>query len=101
MLGVVYPRSLLYFVSGLTEDSTDEPILGMQRFLSGTAPFDDPHLLKVREYVHDTQSARYAPSVWGRINSGALEGFRTSSESHGGFDDDVDTRASLAYLIAQ
>lgn len=101
MLGVIYPYSLLYFVSGLIEDSTDEPILGMQRFLSGAAPFDEPHLLKVREYVQDTASARYAPAVWGKINAGALEGFRTSSESHGGFDDDADTLASLKYLIAQ
>jgi hypothetical protein len=101
LLGAFYPRSLLYFVSGLTEDTTDEPILGMQRFLSGKDPFDDQYLLDVRDYVQGNASSRYAASVWGSINPAALEGFRTSSITHGGFDDDPDTRASLQHLIKQ
>ena len=59
LLGSFYPRSLLYFVSALTEDSTDEPILGMQRFLSGSEPFDDPYLLEVR----NTCGIRRAPAT--------------------------------------
>jgi len=33
LLPVVYPRSLLYFVSGLLEETIDEPLVGMERFL--------------------------------------------------------------------
>jgi hypothetical protein len=73
----------------------------MQRFLTGKEPFDDQYLLDVRDYVHGDAGSRYAASIWGTINPGALDGFRTSSATHGGFDDDSDTHASLQYLIRQ
>jgi hypothetical protein len=41
VLGKVYPRSLLYLVSGALEETADEPILGMQRFHSRQPPFHD------------------------------------------------------------
>ncbi len=101
LVPVIYPRSLLYFVSGLLEDDVDEPILGMQRFWSGQAPFDQPYLLDVRRYVLDSGAGRLALSVWNTENPGAAPDFRTSSTSHGGFDDDDDTLGSIRTLIGQ
>ena len=34
LVPVIYPASLLYFVSGLLEDEPDQPLLGMERFLA-------------------------------------------------------------------
>src|SRR5206468_2726979 len=33
--GVIYPSSLLYFVSGVLEDESDKPLAGMARFYQG------------------------------------------------------------------
>ena len=37
LVPVIYPASLLYFVSGLLEDEADQPLIGMQRYLASTA----------------------------------------------------------------
>ena len=39
LVPLIYPASLLYFVSGLLEDEPDQPLLGMQRFLA-ESPYD-------------------------------------------------------------
>jgi hypothetical protein len=40
LLGQTYTSSLLYFVSGVCEDTDDDtPIVGMERFFSGRPPF--------------------------------------------------------------
>jgi len=38
----LYPRSLLYFVSGVLEESPDEPLVGMQRFHAASQPVSRP-----------------------------------------------------------
>lgn len=101
LLSVFYPRSLLYFISGLLEVDVDEPILGMERFLSGVEPFDDGYLLDMGKFVKDPNAGRLALSVWTQVNPSASEGFRTSSQKHTGFDDDTDTQGSLKHLIQQ
>jgi len=58
----VYPRSLLYLVSGIMEEKPDSPICGMQKFLSGTDPYDDSNLIAIRDFLQNNGSA----GSWGR-----------------------------------
>jgi hypothetical protein len=90
LLGAIYPRSLLYLVSGCFEDRPDDAIAGMGRFLrepttSAGRDFDD-----VRQWLKADDRLIYAPS-----DDGAAEGLRTRSEHHGGFHEDKSTLESL------
>ena len=38
LIPVIYPHSLLYFVSGVLEDEADKPLLGMERYLTRRLP---------------------------------------------------------------
>ncbi len=94
---VIYPRSLLYLVSGLFEAEVDTPILGMQRFLLDKEPFSDNELLtSVRGYLSEEGRVCFSKS-----KDDALDGFRSLSVRHGDFDDDQPTLKSIASLIAQ
>jgi hypothetical protein len=97
--GAIYPASLLYLVSGLFEltdgvAAPDAPLLGMQRFL-GRAPEWLPQgderdaVTAVQTYIGAV--ANFA--VWAKASGGA--GLSSGSTSHGGFDDDVTTLASV------
>lgn len=91
---VVYPHSLLYFVSGLLEGrEVDTPILGMQRFFDKTDTFD-------REHYPEIQWARNELSdqtVWSI--SDTTDGHRSTSRQHGDFDNDETTLASLRHIL--
>jgi hypothetical protein len=91
--GPIYPRSLLYIVSGCFEDRPDAAILGMDRFLrqAGTSAgrdFDD-----VRNWLKNDNRLVYSPS-----EVGAALGLQTGALKHGAFDDDTATLASLLSL---
>ena len=106
LAGAVYPRSLLYLVSGLLERdrgaSAVAPVLGLSRYLAAqglerllaselaaTARLD-----AVRKYSGETGRVVLSPTALD-----ALEGARSSAISHGAFDDDELVRGSLAQLI--
>ena len=94
LVSVVYPRSLLYFVSGVVErdedgkNAFDMPLVGMDRYYhrDGSGPdayADLGHEIKVvRDFV--LSRTRVAWSVTG---AEAPAGFRSNSISHSGFDD--------------
>ncbi len=91
--GPVYPRSLLYLVSGCFEDRPDTAILGMDRFLrhsltSAGRDYDD-----VRRWLQESDRLVYSPSA-----DGAAQGMQTIALQHGAFDDDAATLASLLSL---
>ncbi|MGR9265616.1 hypothetical protein [Rhizobium leguminosarum] len=100
--GYLYPSSLLYLVSGLFEDRdadafVDAPILGMARFLAADFPnFSDQR---------DVSAASAVKSFLDRPNHLVLAmensnpGFKCKALSHGGFDDDPDTLASIADFV--
>ena len=94
LASVAYPRSLLYFISGVLEGEPGTPLLGLQRYWS-----DPPHqsdvITRVGRWV--AGQGRHALSV---TADGASDGFGTRSVSHGGFDDDDHTKASLAHFLA-
>jgi hypothetical protein len=95
----IYPRSLLYFVSGVLEDEADKPIVGMQRFYSGQPPFDEaayPEIEIVRRFLAATPGR----TVWSEADGGT--GLASAARSHGDFDDaDPVTLASLKYIIQE
>lgn len=94
----VYTRSLLYFISGVLEDEVDTPLAGMARFWSGTPPFNEGYLMETARWLLAETENR---AVLSKTPDEALEGLRTTSGSHGGFDDDEPTRGSITHLVAK
>ncbi len=97
-LRAVYPRSLLYFVSGLLETVVDLPLVGMQRFYDKSHYASDsfPALKKVRGFL------LHAPDrqVWSVADNGA--GRQCTATHHGAFDDeDAATLASVMHIVRQ
>lgn len=97
LVSVLYPRSLLYFISGVLEsDSVDAFILGLQRQIIGNKPYDgEPVLNKINGYL--VMNDRIIYSV---TDNNSLEGMRSASVSHGGFDNqDEPTLDSIFHLL--
>ena len=91
----LYPRSLLYLVSGLFEDAPDTPILGMQRFFSTEAPFNTwPEVPLTFTYL----SASQRNNVWSLIASG--NGLSSHATRHGDFYREEVTLTSLGFILA-
>lgn len=81
----VYPHSLLYFISGVLERSADEPILGMQRFLTGSASHyarPETGIPAVKAYLEEATHNRIFYSV-----CATAPGMSSDAISHGAFDD--------------
>lgn len=57
LIPFAYPHSLLYFVSGLLEEKTDAPLLGMTRFLRARQT-SDKDLLVVRDLIEEGEKVR-------------------------------------------
>ncbi|MFZ6029420.1 MAG: hypothetical protein ACOYYS_17040 [Chloroflexota bacterium] len=89
-----YPRSLLYFVSGVLEGDDEKPIVGMQRFYGGKEPYDQPALGEVCTYV------AAAPNVVWTTVGDAQPGLNSLAAGHGKFSDDPTTIESLSYLLS-
>lgn len=102
MIPVVYPHSILYFVSGVADrdDNGDRPILGMARFLDGT--------LYKKLGIHDEQveavhkaldalgeNSGVSPVVWTVSKEGDPIGRRSNANQHGAFDNDLLTLESI------
>jgi hypothetical protein len=83
----VYPRSLLYLVSGILEGEPDTPLCGLERHWPGTI---------VETWLRANGNDRLVTSL---SKDDALDGFRTRSEKHGDFDNDPETLASLTAIV--
>lgn len=106
MAGVVYPRSLLYFVSGLLEGEAldgkwkseiDMPIAGMQRYLTQAvfANGEFPDIKTVATFF----SAQGRRVVWSPSTAGP--GLNSNAARHGDFDDDDPTMTSVGAFISE
>lgn len=96
LVSIIYPRSLLYFVSGVVEGDVDVPLLGMQRYVADTEVFDAadfPAVQQVREFF----AASKQRTVWSVSDGGP--GLSSASVSHGDFDDDEQTLVSLSSIL--
>ncbi|WP_373489350.1 hypothetical protein [Blastomonas sp.] len=104
----IYPCSLLYLVSGLLEskvqaqghlvDEPDMPILGMARFFDRTNTFDAQHFPEVHR-VREWLRADPGRTVWSATADDAPLGYRSHSEDHGSFDEDVPTINSVVECL--
>lgn len=98
LVSIIYPRSLLYFVSGVVEGDIDVPLLGMQRYIANADVFDSQHfeaVQLVREYLAGGKQR----SVWSIADGGP--GTSSASVSHGDFDDDQKTLDSLSSILTE
>jgi hypothetical protein len=95
----VYPRSLLYFVSGLLETDDmgaslyDAPIVGMQRYFAKSDVYDGPEYKVVRDFVISDDSR----AVWSVDARG--EGLASGASSHATFDEDPQVLRSVQHMI--
>lgn len=101
LMPVIYPHSLLYFVSGLLErDATGageggKPVVGLQRWFERTArEGDPPELDQIADFIREAEDN----VVWSPVD-GPL-GCSSGARSHGAFDDDPKVRESLGVLIS-
>lgn len=95
-----YTHSLLYLISGILEDEGkefDAYILGLEKHLQGTYPYDSAiELIKTNKFLFEPGENRI---VFSKTDLTALYGMKTKSVSHGGFDDDKDTIDSIKYFL--
>jgi len=98
LVRVLYPRSLLYFVSGVCETDGEgrrqagKPLVGMRRFFADKDRKDLPDDVRaVLEYMTPERS------VWSPVDGGP--GLSASAVRHGDFDDDPKVRESLRAMI--
>jgi len=105
MLGVVYTRSLLYFVAGLLEGEAtdggfssicDMPLVGMERYLTNAASRDNPDVRAVLDYLGQKPNR----TVWSYV-MGQAPGLNSDSRKHGDFDNDTATLDSVAAFISE
>ena len=97
LLGQLYTRSLLYFVSGVLEDEADKPLTGLERHMSGQEPYADKELVAVRKFLYEPGQSRL---VLSKTETDAPPGLQSEATQHGIFDDEVKTRNSLKFIIA-
>lgn len=104
MLGVIYTRSLLYFVSGLTEGSEvqgewrgdfDMPLVGLQRYLESASYGGDEFgaVSTVKAFLN----AAAHRTVWSPADGGP--GLSSNARRHGDFDNDEATLASVTKFV--
>ncbi|MEP7184328.1 MAG: hypothetical protein ABI767_00705 [Rhodanobacter sp.] len=107
LVPVIYPRSLLYLVSGVLEFSDgdaplrvpDTPVVGMERFRLHPKTFTPeqfPEIESVEAFLAKFSNG----SVWSVTDQASLDGLRSISRKHGDFDDDPDTVNSLVRILS-
>lgn len=98
LVPVLYPHSLLYFVSGVVEGSADTPIVGMERFYDTKRFPDDefPEIKTVRDFINEVAGR----AAWSISHTTAPPGRQTAAVKHGDFDDqDPATLASVKHIV--
>lgn len=119
ILGKVYPRSLLYLVSGICEyfegqggsgphalDGDDMPILGMDRFYAQMAVFSPADYASVGQARTDfavappTIATKYV-RVLSPTAATPNDGYRSTAEKHGNFPGDQPTIESIRVCFKQ
>lgn len=96
LVGILYPRSLLFLVSGLFEDKPGTPLAGLARHVMVRNPPANDGFDADRRWLAQSNRLVLSPTA-----GGAGKGLQTRSARHGDFDDDVPTLASLLYLAGK
>jgi len=93
----IYPRSLLYFVSGIVEKEHDEsaydlPLVGMERYYRESEIYSQPEIERVRQFL--MRSTDHRSEVWSEDDRGA--GLASDALRHGGFDSTQERSKTIA-----
>ncbi|MCE9569399.1 MAG: hypothetical protein K8R10_05230 [Rhodocyclales bacterium] len=95
----IYPRSLLYFMSGVCEhddkthaDLGDVPLLGMQRFFHDQRTYRNADVVELRQFLDEKERA-----AWSKLEKGP--GLTTTTTRHVEFDQNEATVASIQHII--
>jgi len=92
---VIFPASLLYFVSGVLEDDRDQPLVGMARYYS--APYGSEGFEEIAAITASNALSRQHPFAWAKAT--LADGANCDMTSHGGWASAPDTLASVKYLL--
>jgi hypothetical protein len=92
----VYDKSLLYLVSALCERDfyADKPLVGMQRYWCGKAPYDTPNILTVTRTITPPRER-----VWSPTEGGAPPGYRSLAKKHQKFALETETNDSVLEFL--
>jgi hypothetical protein len=91
---VLYPRSLLYIISGLLENPViDQTLVGLERDYRTAHPYNDPVVVDVKNFM--------AAEAHRKILSGqdGGPGLACDSTRHGGFDSSPKTLESIVTFV--
>jgi len=99
LIPFIYPRSLLYFMSGVCEqedrdanDIGDVPLVGMQRYYTNVRVYQDDDVKAVRSFLQQRKRG-----VWSVAASDV--GLTSNATTHVGLDDNTLTLASIKHII--
>ena len=97
--GSVYPRSLLYFVSGLLDGDATVPLVGLGRYIVAAPPYEDLSIAAVRAFLDHHPAAHV---IWARARKAQKEVVLPASHArkHGDFPRDPQTLASVLYFLS-
>lgn len=101
MVPVLYPRSLLYFISGVLErDYTDpdkladdQPIAGMQRYINEKTVYTAAEIATIRKFLAEDDRR----VVWATDNRG--DGLASAATQHSGFSEEPQTLSSVQHIL--
>ena len=94
---LLYPSSLLYFVSGILEDESDTPLVGMARFWEGIYTSG-----KFPEIDYVVNGAFFKPKtsrIWALSSGG--NGLNCDMSTHGGWAEAPETLKSVLYILSK
>ena len=93
----LYPASLLYFVSGVLEDSRDEPLVGMERYYSSR--YEGEGFGAIGAVNRCKSLARQHPFAWAKLSG--FDGANCDMTSHGGWAGTQVDAESVKLLVAR
>ncbi len=93
---LVYPRSLLYLVSGAFETEGDSgaydlPLLGMERYYTAKQVYQQPEIERLRQFLSETADRR--AEIWSEEERG--NGLSSDAIEHGGFDETGERKKTM------
>ena len=95
-----YGKSLLYLVSNAFEGQRNTPILGMERFVYKGVEGDKSNVdTELDAFFKQKVDGRPSLVIARSVPTGISDGSASSSDSHGGFDNDPDTLNSVLRRI--
>jgi hypothetical protein len=95
--GVIYPASLLYFVSGVLEDGSDVPLAGMERYYH--PPYEGQAFAAIGSALGFPLLKKPHAMVWSPSTDGS--GMNCDMTSHGGWEAATQTLESVQHIIRE